>query len=158
MAERIFSPPTLRGTPEEQLKQLYDYLFTISGAINRNMQLVGEASGAEGMQQLNQQMITMQQQMATVQQRIRYLNNTVLNIETDETDLNEITAPGNYWLNISTMSHKPSSVSTSRDYVMQVMTDGTIIKQLIWGRTYLFMREYYSGSWSAWRRFTSEEV
>ena len=73
MAERIFSPPTLRGTPEEQLKQLYDYLFTISGAINRNMQLVGESSGAEGMRELNQQMVTMQQQMATVQQRIRYL-------------------------------------------------------------------------------------
>ena len=177
MAERIQVPPTLMGDTKTQLNQIYNYLFRMSEVLNRNLQLIGDNGLTEREQAalrgvtdteadsmkdmlvaLANETASLAGRMSDAEQRIRYLNNTVLNLDTDETDLNNITEPGNYWIDVSTFTHKPSSVSSSRDYVLQVLTDGTIVKQLIWGRTYLFMREYYSGSWQSWRRFTSEEV
>lgn len=156
MAERIQVPPTLMGDTQRQMTQIWNYLYRMSEILNRNLENIGadgqseqaEAAQGQAWAQLNTK-------ISEMEQKIRNLNNNVMEAYTDETNLNNVTDQGTYWLNISTMTNKPTDFTTSRDYLLQVMTDGEIVKQIIWGRNDLYYREYYNGSWQAWRELTS---
>ena len=159
MAERIQVPPTLMGDDRNRITQLWNYLYQTYSMINRNMENIGAGGQNEqammdtmGQAQAWEQVNT---RLSNMEQKIRSLNNNVMEAFTDETDLNNVTDPGNYWLDISTMTHKPTDFASSRNSLMQVMTDETIIKQIIWGRNNVYFREYYNSSWQAWREMTS---
>ena len=78
------------------------------------------------------------------------LTGQVLNATTTETDMDDVTAPGTYWLTMANMTHAPSDLSGIHE--VQVTGNGTQINQRVYGNLSIYIRNYDGGSWNSWRK------
>lgn len=57
MAERISMPPTLSGNNQEQIRQLWQYLFKMAETMNRNLDAIGTNELTDSEKQIMQPII-----------------------------------------------------------------------------------------------------
>lgn len=79
---------------------------------------------------------------------------SVLYKTTSETDFNNITETGEYWVSLSSMTNKPSSVTTGTVLLEVDRLSSTCIQQRMFLFGNIYVRHYYSSSWTSWYRFT----
>lgn len=82
------------------------------------------------------------------------VNGKVLMKTTSETDYNNITEPGSYFINLGTMTgHKPTSI-VAGVFLLNVYGNGTThVQQNMQASQYLLCRTKYNGTWGPWYKF-----
>ena len=71
-----------------------------------------------------------------------------------ETDFNNITVDGAYYVNTTSMSNKPNNIS-STDVELEVTSIGSsIVIQKIYIDATMYIRRRTSGTWDSWYKFT----
>ena len=178
MAEKINLPPTLFGDEKNHIKQLWSYLYSAAEILNRNIEEAGggktvtvaEKSGKSTQDEVasgkfgtfvketevtvpsdengNTQTITIEALLSSLQAR-------ALNQTTTETNMNNVTTPGTYWIGVSGKTNLPSAL-TSGTVTMQVMAGNNIVRQVIWTMKNIYTRRKASGSWSTWAVISGE--
>ena len=176
MAERIDLPPTLFGDEKNHIKQLWAYLFRAAEILNRNIEEAGggktvtvtEKSGKSTQDEVrsgkfgtfvketevtvpadengNTQTITIEALLSSLQERS-------LNQATTETNMNNVTGPGDYWIAASGKTNLPSAV-TSGTVLMQVFAGSDIVRQVIWTNSAIYSRRKANGSWNSWTTYS----
>ena len=85
------------------------------------------------------------------------LSGKVLNAATTETDFDDITDAGKYWIDVSTMTHGPSDL-LSGEYLLDVTEGTNRIQQQISAGSALYIRQSTSGTFGSWYKFTGTAV
>ena len=80
------------------------------------------------------------------------LTGIVLPAETAETDLDDITSQGQYWIEMDDMSSGPADLTTGT-VLLEVMTTTEIIYQRISTEDAIYSRQQAVGSWSSWEKY-----
>ena len=85
------------------------------------------------------------------------LDGIVKNRTTSETDFDDITDPGSYWVNVSGMTGGPSDISAG-DCLLEINDSGTVLRQRLEADAAIYTRRKTSGTWSNWNKFTGTAV
>ena len=85
------------------------------------------------------------------------LDGIVKNKTTSETDFDDITDPGNYWVDVSSMTDGPSDLQ-SGDCLLEINDSGTVLRQRLETDDAIYIRRKTSGTWSNWYKFEGTAV
>ena len=80
----------------------------------------------------------------------------IMNATTAETNMNNVTDSGTYWLTMSDMTNGPSDLSAKHE--VTVTGDGTRVNQRIYGSLSIYFRHYDGSSWGSWRKVEGTQV
>ena len=78
----------------------------------------------------------------------------IKNITTTETDLNNITEKGEYWLGFNGLTNKPSAITTGTYLLVVNPRNSNHIQQIIYQDQNIWTRIKYSGTWNQWYKHT----
>ena len=167
MPEHIDVPPTLTGDEQNQLQQIWRYLYGLSEILNRNMANIGgneltdrervAMRGIVDTQQINsvESLRDMVVNIADyVRRYVKEAGNRIVKItvvETDETDFNDLEESGNYWTDMSEMAHGPSGVSSGTG-LLEVEAGAGIIRQILTMGSAIHIRTQNTETetWGSW--------
>lgn len=85
------------------------------------------------------------------------LDGIVKNKTTTETDFDDITDPGSYWVDVSGMTDGPSDLQ-SGDCLLEINDSGTVLRQRLETDDAIYIRRKTSGTWSNWYKFDGTAV
>ena len=89
---------------------------------------------------------------------VGYLDGYVANMETTETDLNNVTEKGQYWFSFSQVINKPSALSSGL-YCLEVCRYASNhFIQKIYADFNIYTRMCYGGTWGNWYMFSGTQV
>ena len=175
MAERIDLPPTLFGDEKNHIKQIWAYLYRAAEILNRNIEEAGggktvtvtEKSGKSTQDEVrsgkfgtfvketevtvpsdengNTQTLTIEALLSSLQERM-------LNKATTETNLNNITDQGTYWISCSGKTNMPEQLTTGT-VLLQVFVGSGIVRQIIWANSACYTRRKANSSWNDWKTY-----
>lgn len=174
MPEHIELPPTLTGDTKNQIQQIWRYLYQTSEIINRNTSSIGgnevtdkERVALQGVLDSNeayqtQSLKDMLMNLAEyVKKNVKEQKTTVIYqtdpiSETTETDYDDLTATGRYWVSAGSMSNGPTGLS-SGTCLAEVMAKTGFIVQRITTSAKIYIRTNTSGTWGSWWDYTGTE-
>ena len=178
MAERIEVPPTLMGDNETKIRQLWSYLFNVSETLNRALQNIGgndltdrERAAVQGIvsgseaaeaQSLRDLLVTtaegMKKEIASLK---TYVASAIVKATadqtTDETDFNDLTDAGNYWISMASKTHGPSEL-TGGTVRVEVRAGSDIVQQTIRTANKIYFRQLTESTWGSWYKLTGTSV
>ena len=77
----------------------------------------------------------------------------VQNAETTETDFDDITEAGSYWVDVSGMTNGPTGLSTG-DCLLEVNAGAAVIRQKLEAEAAIYIRRCVSNTWGGWVEYT----
>lgn len=77
----------------------------------------------------------------------------VQNAETTETDFDDITEAGSYWVDVSGMTNGPTGLSTG-DCLLEVNAGAAVIQQKLEAEAAIYIRRCVSNTWGGWVEYT----
>ena len=77
----------------------------------------------------------------------------VQNAETTETDFDDITEAGSYWVDVSGMTNGPTGLSTG-DCLLEVNAGAAVIRQKLEAEAEIYIRRCVSNTWGGWVEYT----
>ena len=177
MAERIDLPPALFGDEKTNIRQIWAYLYRAAEILNRNIDEAGggtKQTAAESGKSTQDEVrsgkfgtfvketeVTVPSdengntQKITIEELLNSLQTRALNQTTTETNMNNITSPGTYWLNMDNRTNTPIATGTQ---LTQVFAGSGIIRQIVWTNANIYSRRKYNGEWNEWSAFRREEA
>ena len=183
MPEHIDVPPMLMGDNDTKIMQLRSYLFNLTEVLNRNLQSIGgneltdreraavqgiiqQGGGLDDVNSLLAIVVRLAETVKKEQQTYQDFVNTavsraIINATADrtttETDMDEITSAGNYWIDIEEMENGPGDL-TEGIVRLEIVTTNGIIQQRIWRRGRIYLRTQEEDTWTGWYRFSGTAV
>lgn len=183
MPEHIDVPPMLMGDNDTKIAQLRSYLFNLTEVLNRNLQSIGgneltdreraavqgiiqQGGGLDDVNSLRDIVVRLAETVKKEQQTYQDFVNTavsraIINATADrsttETDMDNLTSAGNYWIDMEDMENGPAELTTGTVRLEIVTTDG-IIYQRIWRQARIYLRIQEEDTWGSWYRFSGTAV
>ena len=77
----------------------------------------------------------------------------ILNATTTETNFNNITEPGTYWISMSETINGPGGL-TSGECQLEVSAGSSVIRQRLSAEDAIYTRNKSSGTWGSWYKYT----
>lgn len=183
MPEHIDVPPMLMGNNETKFIQLRNYLFNLTEVLNRNLQSIGgneltdreraamqgiiqQEEGLDDVNSLRDIVVKLAETVKKDQQTYQdYVNTAVSRAiidategrSTAETDMDELTGTGNYWIDMAVMEHGPQELTSGTVRLEIASTDG-LVMQRIWRQGRIYLRQQAEDTWGSWYRFSGTAV